>query len=77
MFRSYDHLQADIYIYIYMSKINTTDNGSVVFKILVNLVDNCDRFLVTVDVVAVAESTIVCCICIKSGFILVWFMFLV
>jgi hypothetical protein len=50
MFWSYDHLQVEIYT----SEINTTHNGSVVLRILVNLVDNCDRFLVTVDVIAVA-----------------------
>jgi hypothetical protein len=33
MFTSYDHLQAEIYT----PKINTTDNGSVIFRILVNL----------------------------------------
>jgi hypothetical protein len=42
---------------IYTSEINTTDNGSVVFRILVNLVDNDDRFIVTVNVVAVGELT--------------------
>jgi hypothetical protein len=40
-------------------EINTTDNGSVVF-ILVNFVGNGDRFLVTVNVVAVGELTIAC-----------------
>jgi hypothetical protein len=38
--------------------IYTTDNGSVVFRILVNLTDNSDRFLMTVDVVAFAELTV-------------------
>jgi hypothetical protein len=46
---------------IYTSEINTTDNGSVVFRILDNLVDNGDRFLVTVDVAAVGELTTACC----------------
>jgi hypothetical protein len=51
MFRSYDHLQEDIYT----SDIITTDHGSLVLRISVNLVDNGDRLLVTVHVVAVAE----------------------
>jgi hypothetical protein len=47
MFRSYDHLQAEI------------NNGSVVYGILVNMLDNnSDRFLVIVDVVAVAALII-------------------
>jgi hypothetical protein len=54
MFRSYDHLQGDVY----RLEINTTNNGSVVFRMLVNLVDNSDRCLVTVDAVAVVELTI-------------------
>jgi hypothetical protein len=37
------------------SEINTADNGSVVFLIFVNLIDDSGRFLVTVDVVAVTE----------------------
>jgi hypothetical protein len=41
MFQSYDHLQAEINT----SEIKTTDNRSVVFRILVNLVDDGDRFL--------------------------------
>jgi hypothetical protein len=53
-------------------KLNTTDNGSVVFFvffwILVNLIDDSDRLLAAVDVVAVAEATIVncCCIIVKT-----------
>jgi hypothetical protein len=43
MFRSYDHLQVEICT----SEINNTDKGSVVFRILLNLVDNGDMFLVT------------------------------
>jgi hypothetical protein len=42
-------------------EINTTDNGFVVFRILVNLVDYGDRLLVTVDVVAVVRLSIACC----------------
>jgi hypothetical protein len=49
----------------------TTDNGSIVFRILVNLVVNDDRFLVIVDMVAVAELTIVYCRCTGSGLFLV------
>jgi hypothetical protein len=52
MFRSYNHLHAGIYAL----EIKSTDNGSIVFRILINLVDNGDRFLVTVDVVAAAEN---------------------
>jgi hypothetical protein len=59
MYRSYDHLQADIYTL----EINTTDNGSVVFRMLVYLVDNGDGFLVTVDAVAVVELTTACSGC--------------
>jgi hypothetical protein len=59
MFWSYDHLQGEIYT----SEINTADNGSVGFRILVNLLDNSDRFLVSVNVVALGELTIVCCCC--------------
>jgi hypothetical protein len=73
IFRSYNHLQAEIYTL----EINSTDNGSVVFRILVNLVDNGDRFLVTVDVVAVAELTILCCVCSWSGLFVVQLMFLI
>jgi hypothetical protein len=51
MFRSYDHLQVELYIL----EINSADNGSVVFRILANLVNNGDMPLVTVDVVAVPE----------------------
>jgi hypothetical protein len=58
MFRSYDHLQVDKYTRTL--DINTTDNGSVVVRMLVNLVDNGDRFLVTVDTVAVVELIIAC-----------------
>jgi hypothetical protein len=64
MFRSYDHLQVDIYTL----QINSTDNGSVVFRILANLVNNGDRSLVTVDVVAFAELTIGRCRYDRSGF---------
>jgi hypothetical protein len=46
MFRSCDHLQVEV---------------SVVFRILVNFVDNGDRFLVMVNVVAVGILTIACC----------------
>jgi hypothetical protein len=67
MFRSYDHLQVDIYTL----EINTTDNGSVVFRMLVNFVDNGDGFLVTVDAVGVVELTIVCSGCTWRGLILV------
>jgi hypothetical protein len=63
MFRSYDHLQAEMYT----SEINITDNGSVVFRILVNLVDNGDGFLATVDVVAVAELIIANCCTYLAG----------
>jgi hypothetical protein len=52
MCRSYDHLHAEIYT----SKINTIDNGSVVSRIIVKLVDNGDRFLLMVNVVAVGGS---------------------
>jgi hypothetical protein len=38
MFLSYDHHQEEICT----AEINSTDNGSVVFRILVNLVDNDD-----------------------------------
>jgi hypothetical protein len=48
MFRLYDHLHADKYTL----EINTTDNGSVGFRMLVNLVGNGDGFLVTVDAVS-------------------------
>jgi hypothetical protein len=41
---------------LYTSEINTIDNGSVVFGILLNLAD---RFLVTVNVVAVAVLGVV------------------
>jgi hypothetical protein len=41
MFRSYDHLQAEINI----SENNPTENGSVVFSILVNLVDKLSKLL--------------------------------
>jgi hypothetical protein len=44
--------------HIYTLEINTTDNGSIVFRMLVNLVDNGDSFLVTVVVVAVAQLAI-------------------
>jgi hypothetical protein len=54
MFRSYDHPQAEIYAF----EINSIDNGSVVLRILANLVHNGDRSLVTIDVVVVAELTI-------------------
>jgi hypothetical protein len=57
MFLSYDHLQAGIYT----PEINSIDNGSFVFRILVNLVDNGNRFLVTVYVVAVGKVTIAYC----------------
>jgi hypothetical protein len=41
MFRSYDHPQAEIYLLEYY----TTDNGSVVFRTLGNIMDNySDRF---------------------------------
>jgi hypothetical protein len=56
MFRSYDHLLVEICT----SEINAADNGSVVFRILVNLVDNGDRCLVTVAAVAVVEVSIAC-----------------
>jgi hypothetical protein len=59
MFQSYDHLQTEIYTL----EINST-NRSDAFRILVNLVDNGDRFLVTVDAAAVA---IVCCLCTWCG----------
>jgi hypothetical protein len=36
MFRSYDHLQVEIYLL----ENHSTDNGSVVFRILVNVMDN-------------------------------------
>jgi hypothetical protein len=45
MFRSYDHPQAEIYT----SDINDTDNGSVVVRILVNLVANGRRILVKIS----------------------------
>jgi hypothetical protein len=54
MFRSYDHLQEKIYTL----EINSTENGSVVLRILANLVNNGDRSLVSVEVVAVAELTV-------------------
>jgi hypothetical protein len=57
MFLLYDYLQVEIYA----TEINTTDNGSVVFKILVHLVDNGGRFLLTVNVATVGELTIACC----------------
>jgi hypothetical protein len=55
MFRLYDHLQA----HIYTLEINTIDNGSVAFMTLVNVVDNGDTFLVTVDAVAAVELSFV------------------
>jgi hypothetical protein len=56
MFQSYDLLQ----VKIYTSEINPSDNGSVVFMIVVNMVDNGDRFLVMVYVVVVADLIIAC-----------------
>jgi hypothetical protein len=47
MFRSYDHLHVEIF---------TLEIGN--FRILANFVNNGDRSLVTVDVIAVAELTI-------------------
>jgi hypothetical protein len=43
MFRSCDHLQVEIYT---LEINSTTDNGSIVFRILVNLVDNGDVVIV-------------------------------
>jgi hypothetical protein len=51
MFRSYDHLHAEIFTL----EISLTDNGSVVFRILVNLVHNSNSFLVTVNVVTAGK----------------------
>jgi hypothetical protein len=42
----------------------------VVFRILVNLVDNGDKFLVTVHVIAVLELIIACSDCSWRGLIL-------
>jgi hypothetical protein len=53
-FRSYDHPQVEMYI----SEINTTENQYVVFRILVNLIDNSDRFLFSVDLVSVIVRNI-------------------
>jgi hypothetical protein len=70
MFRLYDHLQTEIYA----SDINTTDNGYSVFFILVNLIDDSDGFLVTVDMAAVAKLTIAnCCwTYLAQSMFLVW-----
>jgi hypothetical protein len=54
LFRSYDHHQADLYTL----EINSTEKGSVVFRILANLENNGDKSLVTVCVVAVVELAI-------------------
>jgi hypothetical protein len=54
MFRSYDHLQVDIHTL----EINTTGNGFVTFRMLVNLVNNDDRFLVSVEATAAVELTV-------------------
>jgi hypothetical protein len=44
MFRSYDHLQAEMYL----PENYSTDNGSVVSRILVNIMnDYSDRFIVS------------------------------
>jgi hypothetical protein len=47
-------------IFKWILEINSTDNEFVVFRMLVNLVDNGDGFLVTVDAVAVVDLTITC-----------------
>jgi hypothetical protein len=56
MFRWYDNLQVDTHTL----EINATANGSVDFWMLVILVDNGDRSLVTIDTVAVLDFTITC-----------------
>jgi hypothetical protein len=43
---------------MYTFEINSTDNGSIVFRILANLLNNGDRSQMTVEVVAVAELTV-------------------
>jgi hypothetical protein len=59
IFRSYDDLQSEICVSNY-----TTDNGSVVISVLVSVMDdNSDRFLVIVDLVAVAALIIANCYC--------------
>jgi hypothetical protein len=73
MFRYYDHLQVDIYTL----EVNTTDNGSVVFKMLVITVHSGDRFLVTVETVAVVKLTTTCSGCTWRTLILVLSMFLI
>jgi hypothetical protein len=40
-FRSYDHLQAEIYIF---ARNYSTDHGSIVFRLLVIMNDYTDRF---------------------------------
>jgi hypothetical protein len=69
MFGSCGHLQAEIYT----SEINATDNGSGLLRILVNFIDNNDRFLVMVDVVVVAELTNVNC-CTYFGAVDVFYL---
>jgi hypothetical protein len=46
MFRPYDHLQANILVYLH--RTYSTDNGSVVFRMSVNIMNNySDRFIVS------------------------------
>jgi hypothetical protein len=52
MFRSYDHLQADIF-----SRTYSTDNGSVVFRILVIVMNDLIYTIVTIAI-AIATATI-------------------